>query len=44
MTGDIDLTNIYRKSAVTYSAFVSEARGIRTPDNLIKSQVLYRLS
>ena len=22
----------------------NEARGIRTPDNLIKSQVLYRLS
>ena len=25
-------------------AFWSEASGIRTPDNLIKSQVLYRLS
>ena len=26
------------------SPFLSETRGIRTPDNLIKSQVLYQLS
>ena len=25
-------------------SFFNEASGIRTPDNLIKSQVLYRLS
>ena len=27
-----------------FSTFFREASGIRTPDNLIKSQVLYRLS
>jgi hypothetical protein len=27
-----------------FSLSVNEASGIRTPDNLIKSQVLYRLS
>ena len=28
----------------TFSLFFHERAGIRTPDNLIKSQVLYRLS
>ena len=35
----------HKKTSVIFSQkFQSEASGIRTPDNLIKSQVLYRLS
>ena len=35
----------HKKTSVKISQkFQSEASGIRTPDNLIKSQVLYRLS
>ena len=35
----------HKKTSVRISQkFQSEASGIRTPDNLIKSQVLYQLS
>ena len=33
-----------KKTPVKFTEVLSEASGIRTPDNLIKSQVLYQLS
>ena len=34
----------YKKSTIEMIALSNETSGIRTPDNLIKSQVLYQLS